>query len=208
MKPLFSLFLFLVLFQFPATAQNHTDHIIEAGDIRKIVLSSDEIYNIRIRRGQNKEIKITTDTEGEYYNQIKLDVETKAETLFLNSRYPEILQSGYDKLSAHKVFSMEVALIIPEGMVVEINSNVASVFLKGAYERVLIQLKTGSCYLEDFAGNAVINTYDGNILGSAQSINPEATSRHGTVEVPQSAAGIHKMVLTSINGDIKLTETK
>lgn len=208
MKLLFSLFLFLVLFQIPATAQNHTDHIIEAADIGKIVLSSDEIYNIRISTHQNKEIRITTDTEGEYYNQINLDIERRAETLFLNSRYPEILQSGYDKLSAHKVFSMEVSLSIPEGMVVEINSNVASVFLKGAYERVLVQLKTGSCYLQDFEGNAVINTYDGNILGSALSLDPEATSRHGTVEVPSGPAGIHKMVLTSINGDIKLTETK
>ncbi len=182
--------------------------VIDGMDIERIILSSDEIYNIRISTHPGKEIKIITDSEGEYYNDIHLDVEHREKTLFLNSRFRKILQSGYDKLSAHKVFSMEVALQIPEDLEVEVNSNVASVFLFGDYKNVLIQLKTGSCYFKDFEGAAVVNTYDGNITGSAKNFIPEANSRHGQVEVPQNLHGIHKMVLTSINGDINLTQTK
>lgn len=202
-------FTFLVLLLgFNANAQKRTSHIIEAGDLEKIVLSSDEIYKIKLSTYPGTEVKITTDAEGEYYDDINLDIERRSQTLFLNSRFRESLQSGYDKLSAHKVFSMEIQLEIPENMVVEVNSNVASVFLSGTYGSILIQLKTGSCYFEDFEGMAVVNTYEGNILGTAGNFTAEATTRHGEVEVPLNSHGIHKMVLTSINGDIKLTETK
>lgn len=198
----------MFLLWFPVMAQKHVEHVIEAGEIQKIILSSDEIYRIDVKTIPGEQIRISTDAEGEYFNEINLDLETREHTLYLNSRYREILQSGFDKLSAHKVFSMEVALQIPEGMVVEITSNVASAFLAGSYEHILIQLKKGSCYLEDFKGSAVINTYDGNIWGTAINFAAEANSRHGKVGVPQNPYGIHKMVLTSINGDIKLSETK
>lgn len=198
----------MFLLWFPVMAQKHVEHVIEAGEIKKIVLSSDEIYRIDVKTIPGEQIRVSTDAEGEYFNEINLDLETREHTLYLNSRYREILQSGFDKLSAHKVFSMEVALQIPEGMVVEINSNVASAFLAGSYEHILIQLKKGSCYLKDFKGSAVINTYDGNIWGTAINFAAEANSRHGKMQVPQNTYGIHKMVLTSINGDIKLSETK
>ena len=148
----------MFLLWFPVMAQKHVEHVIEAGEIKKIVLSSDEIYRIDVKTIPGEQIRVSTDAEGEYFNEINLDLETREHTLYLNSRYREILQSGFDKLSAHKVFSMEVALQIPEGMVVEINSNVASAFLAGSYEHILIQLKKGSCYLKDFKGSAVINT--------------------------------------------------
>ncbi|MCY2686358.1 hypothetical protein OU683_04305 [Salinimicrobium sp. TH3] len=185
-----------------------TREVISADNIKKISLSGDEVFKVSFSTGPGKEVVITTHTEGEYFNDISLDAELRDETLILASRYREILQNGYDKLSAHKVFSMEVELEIPKNMIIEVNSNVASVYLTGIYEQVIVQLKNGSCYLEDFLGDAVINTYDGNILGTARSINAEAKSRNGEVEIPNILHGNHKMVLTSINGDIKISETK
>jgi hypothetical protein len=204
----FYLLPFFLIFFFSVSAQKVTREVISADNIKKISLSGDEVFKVRVNTSRGKEIIITTHTEGEYFNDISLDAEHRNETLFLASRYREILQNGYDKLSAHKVFSMEVELHIPKNMILEVNSNVASVYLTGVYEQVFVQLKNGSCYFEDFSGNAVINTYDGNILGTARSINAEAKSRNGEVEIPQILHGNHKMVLTSINGDIKISETK
>lgn len=206
MKIFFTSF-FLILF-LSASAQKVTREVLTAEDLERIVFSSDEIYKISVSTAPGKEVIITTRTEGEYFNDISLEQDLRNKTLFLNSQFREILQNGFDKLSAHKVFSMEVELQIPENLVLEINSNLASVYLSGSYERVFIQLKNGSCYLEDYRGNAVINTFDGNILGTARSIDVEATSRHGEVVVPKILHGNHKMVLTSINGDIKVSETK
>ncbi|WP_029033902.1 hypothetical protein [Salinimicrobium terrae] len=198
---------FLICF-LSASAQKVTHDLISAARIEKIVFSGDEIFKISIGTGLEKKVVITTRTEGEYFNVISLDADLQNQTLFLTSRYRKVLQNGYDKLSTHKVISMEVELEIPEGMVVEIISNLASVYISGAYDAVLVELKNGSCYLKDFTGNAVINTFDGNILGTANRIDLQAASRHGTVEVPQTIKGNNKMELTSIHGDIKITETK
>ena len=199
---------FFLIFFFQASAQKVTREVLTAEDLKSIVFSSDEIYRITVSTAPGNEVIITTRTEGEYFNDIALERELRNNTLFLNSQFREILQNGFDKLSAHKVFSMEVELQVPKDLVLEINSNLASVYLSGSYERVFIQLKNGSCYLQAFMGNAVINTFDGNILGTARSIDVEATSRHGDVVVPKILHGNHKMVLTSINGDIKVSETK
>ncbi len=201
-------FVLIFFFFFTASAQKRSYDIVDAKDIQKIVFSGDEVYKINVETVSDKEIRIFSKTEGEYYNQISIDTDIRDGTLYLSSRYNENLQGGYDKLSAHKVYSMEVKLEIPEGMIFSVNSNIASVLLSGSYESVLIQLKTGSCYFDNFEGNAVVNTYDGNIFGDAKSFNLEASSRNGEVNIPENSSGIHKMVLTSINGNIKLSENK
>ncbi|WP_029038143.1 hypothetical protein [Salinimicrobium xinjiangense] len=203
-------FIFPILFliYLPVKAQKTTQHSFEADDIQKIVLAGDEIYRIELKSVKGDQIRIFASTEGEYYNNISLDHEIKEQSLFINSRFREILQNGYDKLSAHKVFSMEVTVEIPQGMALEISSNIANVYITGAFENVLIQLKSGSCQFSDYSGEAVVNTYTGNITGEVAPAEFEVSSRHGEVQVPPNTYGMHKMVLTSINGDIKLSETK
>ena len=205
MKYFLIIFLFL---SYSVRSQKATTHTIDAGDIESIVLNSDEIYRVSIKTVSGKVISISSKTEGEYFNNISLDEEVKNNTLYLESRFREILQSGFDKLSAHKVFAMEVELQIPEDMQVEIRSNVASVFMEGAYNEVLIQLKSGSAYLKDFHGDAVINTYNGNIEVETQNASVEAESRHGAVTLPVSVVGNYRLKLMSINGNIKVRETK
>jgi len=185
-----------------------TRQVINSDDLRKVVLSSDEVYKIDLKTHLGEEIIITSKTEGEYLNEIRLDTEQRGNTLYLSSLFRETFKDGYDKLSAHKVFSMELELQVPRGMTIEIHSNVASVFLSGKYERVFVQLYDGSFYLKNFTGDGIINTLNGNITGTVTGVDIEANSRHGKVEVPFDHDGKHKMILTSINGDIKISENK
>ena len=205
MKYFLLVFLFL---SFPVRSQKETTQTLDAGGIETIVLKSDEVYRISVKTVPGDQITISSKTDGEYFNNISLDTEVKRKVVYLNSRFREILQSGFDKLSAHKVYAMEVKLQIPDGMNVEVRSNVASVFMEGAYDEVLLQLKSGSAYLEDFTGDAVINTYEGNIEVEAESAKVEAESRHGKVSVPNSINGLYRLKLISINGNIKVRETK
>ena len=204
--------LLLLLFLFFAfqqvTAQKRTNQSIQADDIESIEIAGDEIYKVTVHSGPVDKISIRSNADGEYFNEISLDTRVDGSVLLLNSRFREILQSGYDKLSAHKVFAMEIELLIPEDMTIKINSNVASVFMDGDYKDVMIQSKTGSSYLNNFSGNAVINTYDGNIEVHTSDAAITADSRHGKVELPEKNGGNNKIVLTSINGNIKVQETK
>ena len=206
MKKNILLLLFLVTLQ--VTAQKQTTEVFQAGEISAIEIAGDEIYKVTVHTAPVETISIKTNADGEYFNDISLDSRTKGNTLFLDSRFREILQSGYDKLSAHKVFAMEIDLEIPEDMSIKINSNVASVFMDGAYKDVLIQSKTGSSFLRNFRGNAVVNTYDGNIEVTTSNAKITAESRHGSVDLPENYGGSNKIILVSINGNIKVQETK
>lgn len=202
------IFALLLFFSANSFAQKEVSKVMDAGDLNNIVLSSDEIFRITVETAPVHSITIKSQADGEYFNDISLDSEVRGKTLFLKSLFPEALQDGFDKLSAHKVFAMEVKLQIPEDMSLEITSNLASVFLEGDFENVLVQLKSGSFYSEDFSGNAIINTYDGNIQLSTTNALVDAETRHGKLNIPHAARGTHKIKLTSINGDIEVSETK
>ena len=190
------------------SAQKETTQVMDAGNLTAISINSEEVYKVTIKTVPGRSISIKSRADGEYFNDISLASEIRNKTLFLESHFRKILQSGFDKLSAHKVFAMELELEIPQEMSVEINSNVASVFMKGKYDGVLIQLKTGSAYLKNFNGDAIINTFDGNIEVQAENAQFQVNSRHGEVVLPKSAQGSNFLKLTSINGNIRVRETK
>lgn len=202
---LVSAFLFLC---FSAFSQKETTHIIDAAEIESVVIKSDEVFKVRMSTAPVQTITIKTKADGEYYNNISLDSEIRGSKLLLTSRFREILQSGFDKLSAHKVFSMEVELEVPEGLSVELISNLASVVIKGDYEDIFVQLKSGFCNLQEFRGNAVVNTYDGNVDVETSNAVIKAASRHGTVNTVSNDYGQHKINITSINGNISVKKTK
>lgn len=201
-----SLFTFLI--SLAVSAQKETTEVIDAESLRAISINSEEIYKVSVTTAPVKYITITTRSNGEYYNDIRLESQIQENVLLLRSRYREVLQSGFDKLSAHKVFSMEIQLEIPEGMSVEIISNLSSVFMEGKYHGVLIQVKTGSVFLKDFNGDAIVNTFEGNINVQAKNAQYEVETRHGGLEIPKEANGTNFLKLTSINGNIKVQDTK
>ncbi len=182
--------------------------ILDAQELKAVVLSSDEVYQVRVSTAPVNTITIKTMADGEYYDDISLEMEQGKGVLLLKSRYRKILQSGYDKLSAHKVLAMEVELQIPPGMELDIVSNLATVYVEGVYKSVLIQLKSGSCYLNNFKGDAVVNTFSGDISVKTENAFIEANSRKGKVELPSPNTGSNVIRLNSIAGDIHVKKTK
>lgn len=189
---------------FLASAQKETRELIDAEDILSIRINTNEVYQIRLRSTRSSQISIKTFSEGEYYNDILLETSIEKRELKITTRYPEILTGGYDKLSAHKVFSMEIEIEIPQGKEVIISSNLASLIARGDYKSIYADLKQGYCELRDFSGTAVINTYTGDILVETGAGYIEARSRNGKVEIPDFLHGRNPIRLTSIDGDIKV----
>jgi DUF4097 and DUF4098 domain-containing protein YvlB len=126
--------------------------------------------------------------------------------MVFTSRFRKILQGGYDKLSAHKVSSMEISLEIPENLQVFVRSNIALVTGKGTFKNLKIELKSGYCRLEYLEENAVINTYSGSIWVAAYNAKITTSSRNGTVNLPVQEYGKYQINLTSINGNISVPE--
>jgi hypothetical protein len=193
---------------FLGSAQKETREVLEASDIRKIEIYADEVYKISLSTVKTEKVIISTHSEGEYYNDISLVTQEEEHNLKLTTRYPEALTGGYDKLSAHKVISMEIELQVPENIQVYVRSNLASVVARGSYENFYADLKSGYCRLSPFIGNAIVNTYKGNIYVETTFANIEAESRNGEVRVPKEMQGANLLKLKSINGDISVFKTK
>ncbi len=182
--------------------QTDTRELIDAENIKSIRINTDEVYLLKITSSASSEINIKTHSEGEYFNEIQLQTRIKGTELEILTKYPERLVNGFDKLSAHKVFSLEIELRIPEGLEIFITSNIASLETNGDFESISADLKQGYCKLENFEGAAVINTYSGNILVETSSGLIEASSRNGDVQIPDFIPGRNPIRLTSIDGDI------
>jgi len=196
----------ILLFSLAVSAQKDTSQQLEANGIKSLHIDTDEVFKINIKTIEGDYILISTHAEGEYFNDIALNTEVLGETINLTTQFREILQSGYDKLSAHKVFSLEITLEIPKDLKVFIKSNIAAVEAEGEYDFLQIQLNSGYCNLVNFEGNALINTYNGAINVKTSGATVIASSRNGKVFLPIDFNGNHTIKATSINGDIRVEE--
>ncbi len=194
------------LFTLFAFAQKDTSYQFDAKEIESVYINTDEVFKINIKTTKSNWISITTHAEGEYFNDIALNTELKGTSLYLSTQFREILQSGYDKLSAHKVFSLEVTIAIPEGLQVFIKSNIASVVAQGNYTYIQVQLNSGYCNFYNFTGNALVNTYNGNITIQTTDATVTASSRKGKVILPKVFLGKYLIKASSINGTIRVME--
>lgn len=202
-----SILLFL-FFGISLFGQRETLETIDAKSVEAIQIYADEVYSISIETYEGSEIIIATHSEGEYYNRIRLNTEIQNERLILSTHYPEALSGGYDKLSAHKVFSLDLQLKIPANLKLYIESNLASVSAIGEFEFLELRLKQGFCELRDFSGNGNVQTIMGDILVETRNTRVEAASRNGKLNLPLPGKGDKLLKLTSVNGDISLRKTK
>ncbi len=188
--------------------QKMTSQRIEAHMIKHIVIESNEVFKISIETKPQKHVNLKTQSEGEYFQNIGVVAKIEGEQLFINSKYPEILTSGFDKLSAHKVFAVEILLEVPEDIRVDIRSNVASVFGEGSYDGLNIELKTGQCKLINFQGNLLVNTYKGDIKIFTEPAKVDAISRQGEVFNQLNYTGENLLQLKTIEGNIYIAPSQ
>lgn len=195
---------FLLLLPWGVSAQKDTGQVMDASGLEAIDIFTNEVYRITLVSANTQTVRVKTHSEGEYYNRISLEYKRDGDRLKVSSEYPEILTGGFDKLSAHKVFSLEVVMEIPEGLEVNIISNLASVEAEGHYKLLMAELKEGYCHLKNFTGDAVVNTFNGAIEVETSGARLEAHTRNGNLDVPENMYGRNLIRLKSIDGDIRV----
>jgi hypothetical protein len=198
--------LFFILIITSCYSQKNTTRIFDAQNIKQLYVDTDEVYKITIKTSKTDKVTLTSHAEGEYFNDISLNMLVESNRMILTSSFNEILQGGFDKLSAHKVFSLELTLEIPESIDVIIESNIASVLGSGVYKNLQIELQSGYCKLDPFLGDAIVNTYKGSIHVVTNNATIIANSRNGRLQMPSDLSGKNKIKLTSIDGDISVVK--
>lgn len=198
-------FILLLGFTFSVKAQSVVAKKMEISHIQEFYFKVDEVFSIHIStRPNSKYLKIKSFSEGEYAQNIGFHFTEENKQMNIQAVFPENLSSGYDKLSAHKVFSVRLEIEIPEYKRVVIQSDLASVYGNGNYEFFEAELTSGRCELTQFAGDAMIHTFKGDIELHTSERNVEAVSNHGEIHVDDYFTKGDKISLKSIDGDINV----
>lgn len=199
-----AVFFLLIFFSTGVFPQMEATSSYDAIGIERLDIYSDEVFQVNLKTSKTKKIIVSSRSKGEYYNDITLNVELENDRMIITSNFKNNLQEGYDKLSAHKIFSLEIELEVPEGLRVYISSNITSLVGQGKFEYLQAQLRSGFCQLTNFEGDALINTYSGGIDVETNNATITATSRSGTIILPAFSTGEQKVELHSITGDIRV----
>jgi len=208
MKNKLLLALFFMLNFLLLNAQKKTIQTFEASSIKEVIVQVDEVFNVEIETADSSVITLSTFSEGEYFNDIVIQTKQDLYSFQLNSQYQKILTSGFDKLSAHKVYAVKLRLVIPENLKVVVTSNIASLKATGSFKSLEAELKSGACQLLSFSGKALLNTFQGNIYVETISANIKASTNHGNLQIDENLKNGQLMEIKSIYGNIEVKKTE
>lgn len=201
--------LFLLLVPVGLFAQKRIEHTYDTNQIEGIHINSDAIFKITISTAKVQEITVHTLIEGETYESSLVNTSIINKHLDISTgRMPDFTPFN-DKLSAHKVLSIELAIIVPEMLDIDVRSTLAEVSLQGTYGSIQVNLGRGG-----FMGKglrfreSVINTISGNVSLQLDSANVIAGSRNGIATVDSIFNDGPLCLIQSIHGDIEVLQVK
>ena len=202
------IFIVFLFFVFQIQAQKITNKSFSSEEISTLIIDGSSIFKISIETAKAKTISIQSFVEGENNEHVVLLAEIKNNQLLVSSAYQPLYVAASDKLSIHKLISIELQITIPENFVVSMSSNIASVFMSGNYKQVTSELLNGSFNAENFYGNLVVNTIHGDIHLATNQAIVEVSSKHGIMSQEILDVGKQQISLNSINGNITVTKTE
>jgi len=199
--------LFFMFFQ--AQAQKIMEKSWDASSMERLEIISDEVYQITIITEATERIHVRTKVEGEYNENVTLLISEENKTLSISNGFTPFFAKHNDKLAAHKVISIEMEIRIPSDMIVWIKGAIVSVETEGAFREIQLDLRNGNCILNNFMGNAQLNTINGNITAFASKTGVlKAKSRTGSVKNELPKEGRFFIKAESVNGDITLLKSQ
>lgn len=172
--------------------------------IEGITLDVTNSFELSVDTGPGNEILVEAAIDGEYSNDILVNVKESGHTLLINTEFQPNFKKPNDKLGAHKVISIALKVSVPERKGVTIFGTGCNVTAKGSYAKLKITLSDGRCYLESISGTVVVATQSGTISILAGNAEIKAKSKYGKVRRNQIPSGDTFYDVSSVTGDILL----
>lgn len=188
--------------------QKNVQKSINASAVDGIFIDSDQIFEIRVKTGSSSVILLESEIEGETFETVTLNTSIKEGLLVIETGRTAVYQHVDDKLAAHKVLSVVLNVVLPEGKQLWIDSSLASVEAEGQYDFINLNLSHGNCRLLDFRGSGIVNTQRGFIYVETKNCSIDASSRNGTVDVQNVPMGKNHLSLASIDGSVAVVQSK
>ena len=173
-----------------------------------IQVDSQNCYKLSVTTSEQEEGSVAASIEGEYSKDLLVAIEQKGATVLISTGFQPNFTNPNDKLSAHKVISIELNISLPEYKEVSIYGTNCNVLAEGNYKRLNVKLADGTCTLENILETVEVNTQKGNIFLSTFDGDITAKSIYGEVVRETIPKGDNVFVLNTVEGNIYLKKTK
>ena len=188
----------MLLCTLTATAQSETIKDVDASALDVLQVDVDNIARLTVRASQTDRFKAFLNTEGEFAQELVLNVFETGGTWNVNIGFAPGFLPEDDKLGAHKVISAELTLEIPEGKYLNVSGRCLSVGLNGGFAAVELRLDAGNIDAKNFLASGVLETANGNVRIKGQTgLYAETVGQADKIanELPQSGTHLIRVVV-------------
>jgi len=173
-----------------------------------IQIDTENCFRIEVQTGIGDEVVVEALIDGEYKNDLLLSIQEKGKTLHVGAGFQPSFNNPNDKLSAHKVVSISLKVMLPEFKEVQVFGTDCNVTAKGKYKKLDITLADGDCHLSEISRFAHVKTQSGNIFAKISKASIDAVSKYGTVEKDNIPNGPVEFHLATTTGNIVIEKTE
>jgi hypothetical protein len=206
-KGYFLVFIILISIQ-ALKAQKRVQKTIFDTKDTAIEINANDCFLVTIKTAKNNTILVEAKMEGEYGEELLLNLYEEGKTLLINTAFNPMFSLPNDKLGAHKALSISLQITIPENMKVQLYGTYCNVDATGIYQKISIALNDGNCVLKDIKDKATVHTQSGAIALYTKSGTVSAISKYGKVISDDILAGNQQYQLNSITGNIHIYKTE
>lgn len=185
-------------------AQKLVKKSITNPEVKAITLDVTNSFELLVDTAPGNEILVQATIDGEYSKELWVNVRESGNTVSITTEFQPNFKNPNDKLSAHKVISIALKVVLPEQKRVTIFGDECNITAKGSYSKLMITLNDGRCHLEGISGTAEVATQSGDISVLAANAEIKATSKYGRVGKNQIPNGDDSYNISSVTGDILL----
>ncbi|MGJ8733040.1 MAG: hypothetical protein ACSHW4_07835 [Cellulophaga sp.] len=190
------------------SAQKIVEKTVVNDHISLININTENCYQVTLETANTEEVTVSANIDGEYKKDLLLEIKEDAASIFITTGFSPTFISPNDKLSAHKVISISLHIILPAYKNVKLYGKSSNVIATGDYKNLNITLSDGFCSLEKITETISATTQSGNILVNSNYATVKASSKYGKIYTDNLAKGNTNFNLSSITGDIHITKTK
>ncbi|QCX02120.1 hypothetical protein FGM00_19105 [Aggregatimonas sangjinii] len=187
-------------------SQTLVEKTIVDSSILFIEIDAANCYAIAMETTEGNEMRIMAEMDGEYHSDLVLKVREEGNTLQVGAGFQPNFRKPNDKLSAHKVVSIALQLILPKNKRVVLNGTSCNISAKGSYLNLAVALNDGQCVLENISEEVTVRTQSGDILVKSDGATISAESKYGNVGTNKIPEGNNRYVLKTVTGNIRFSE--
>ncbi|NNC34247.1 MAG: hypothetical protein HKO09_05190 [Croceitalea sp.] len=190
------------------SAQKIVEKRILNPESKFIQLNTKNCFVVNVNSSNSPQMIVKASMEGEYQKDLVVRIEEDGQNVLVSADFlPNFIQPN-DKLSAHKVISIALDLIIPANTNISIHGTTSDVAVQGIYKTVEITLSDGVCRLQHQSETTKVQTQKGNIILRTNKGRITAQSIYGKVLNTEIPKGNGSYILNSVEGDITIQKTE